>query len=236
MIYREVLLSITFALLVRPGTKLSDDQDGHRPSGRPAAGAQLDDGRTCRTSCGSRRPRTRTAPGWSRRAATTPPSRASSPPPGTVSTALETGIHDAENAQTRFVLVGRPARPAAPTGADKTSVVIWQRDDHPGGLRDLLREFAVRGVNLMLLQSRPTGAGHRQLLLRHRRRGPYLGPAGRRGPDGAQADLSQGAVPGFVPACGHRAWRMSAAPLPGTSDEEFVTASDWVARCQDGRF
>jgi prephenate dehydratase len=26
------------------------------------------------------------------------------------------------------------------------------------------------------------------------------------------------------------------APLPGTSDAEFVAASDWVARCQDGRF
>ncbi|MCZ9346321.1 ACT domain-containing protein, partial [Streptomyces sp. TRM76130] len=46
-----------------------------------------------------------------------------------------------------------------PTGADKTSVVLWQRDDHPGALRDLLGEFATRGINLMLLQSRPTGAG-----------------------------------------------------------------------------
>ncbi|KPI06960.1 hypothetical protein OV450_3594, partial [Actinobacteria bacterium OV450] len=32
------------------------------------------------------------------------------------------------------VLVGRPARPAAPTGADKTSVVLWLGDDHPGAL------------------------------------------------------------------------------------------------------
>jgi prephenate dehydratase len=150
-------------------------------------------------------------------------------------TALETGIHDAENAQTRFVLVGRPARPAAPTGADKTSVVIWQRDDHPGGLRDLLGEFAVRGVNLMLLQSRPTGQGignycfaidaegHisdrkvaealmglRRICLKVR----YLGSYPR-------ADIG---VEDVRP------------PLPGTSDEEFVTAADWVARCQDGRF
>ena len=72
---------------------------------------------------------------------------------------LVTEIHDAENAQTRFVLVGRPARPAAPTGADKTSVVIWLGDDHPGALLELLQEFAVRGVNLMLIQSRPTGEG-----------------------------------------------------------------------------
>jgi prephenate dehydratase len=26
------------------------------------------------------------------------------------------------------------------------------------------------------------------------------------------------------------------SPRPGTSDEEFVSAADWVARCQDGRF
>ena len=58
---------------------------------------------------------------------------------------LVTDIHDAENATTRFVLVGRPARPAAPTGADKTSVVFWLRDDHPGALLELLQEFASAG-------------------------------------------------------------------------------------------
>ena len=72
---------------------------------------------------------------------------------------LVTGIHDAQNAMTRFVLVGRPARPAARTGADKTSVVMWLREDHPGALLELLQEFAARGVNMMRIESRPTGEG-----------------------------------------------------------------------------
>ena len=157
MIYREVLLSITFALLVRPGTALSDIKT---VSAHPAAQPQV------RNWLKNNLPDAH----WESAASNADAARLvqegqydaafagefAAARYGLV--ALETGIHDAENAQTRFVLVGRPARPAAPTGADKTSVVLWQRDDHPGGLRDLLGEFATRGINLMLLQSRPTGA------------------------------------------------------------------------------
>jgi prephenate dehydratase len=48
---------------------------------------------------------------------------------------------------TRFVLVARPGQLPAPTGADKTSVVLFQREDHPGGLLELLEQFATRGIN-----------------------------------------------------------------------------------------
>ena len=158
MIYREVLLSITFALLVRPGTKLSDIKT---VSAHPAAQPQV------RNWLKKNLPDAH----WESAASNADGARLVQEGQYDAAfagefaaaryglEALETGIHDAENAQTRFVLVGRPARPAAPTGADKTSVVLWQRDDHPGGLRDLLGEFATRGINLMLLQSRPTGAG-----------------------------------------------------------------------------
>ena len=214
MIYREVLLSITFALLVRPGTKLSDVKT---VSAHPAAQPQvrnwlrnnLPDAHW--ESAASNADAARLV----QEGRTTRPSPASSPPPCTAWRPLETGIHDAENAQTRFVLVGRPARPAAPTGADKTSVVLWQRDDHPGGLRDLLER--VRHP-----RHQPDAAAvpahrrrHRQLLLLHRRRGPHLRPPGGRGPDGAQADLPAGAVPGFVPACGRRRRRTYARRWPG---------------------
>ena len=33
------------------------------------------------------------------------------------------------------------------------------RADHPGALLELLTEFAVRGVNLTRIESRPTGVG-----------------------------------------------------------------------------
>lgn len=148
---------------------------------------------------------------------------------------LEADIHDAENAQTRFVLVGRPARPAAPTGADKTSVVLWQRDDHPGGLRDLLGEFATRGINLMLLQSRPTGAGIGNYCFCIDAEGHI---SDRRVADalmGLKRTCLQVRYLGSYP-------RAEVTPAdvdalrPGTSDEAFVAAADWVARCQDGRF
>jgi prephenate dehydratase len=60
-------------------------------------------------------------------------------------------------AVTRFVLVARPGSLPERTGADKTTVVLFQKDDHPGGLLELLEQFAVRGVNLSRLESRPTG-------------------------------------------------------------------------------
>ena len=37
--------------------------------------------------------------------------------------------------------------------------MAYLTDDHPGALLEFLIEFAVRGVNLTLIQSRPTGDG-----------------------------------------------------------------------------
>jgi prephenate dehydratase len=69
---------------------------------------------------------------------------------------LAADIGDNAAAVTRFVMVARPGRLPERTGADKTSVVLYQRDDHPGGLLELLEQFAVRGINLSRLESRPT--------------------------------------------------------------------------------
>ncbi|MBD3785288.1 MAG: prephenate dehydratase, partial [Micrococcales bacterium] len=52
----------------------------------------------------------------------------------------------------------RPGDLPAPTGADKTTVVLFQRDDHAGGLLELLEQFAARGINMTRLESRPTKA------------------------------------------------------------------------------
>jgi prephenate dehydratase len=73
--------------------------------------------------------------------------------------ALAEGIEDRQGAVTRFVLVRRPTEPGAATGFDRTSLMAYQRDDHPGALLEILSEFSVRGVNLTLIQSRPTGDG-----------------------------------------------------------------------------
>ncbi|MFF7340674.1 prephenate dehydratase [Streptomyces sp. NPDC008163] len=233
MIYREVLLSITFALLVRPGTKLSDIKT---VTAHPAAQPQVRNWMAAHLPQAVWESAASNADG----ARLVQEGRYDAAFAGEFAAAryglepLVTEIHDAENAQTRFVLVGRPARPSAPTGADKTSVVIWLGDDHPGALLELLQEFAVRGVNLMLIQSRPTGAGI----------GNYCFAVDA---EGHISDRRVGeALMGLKRICPNVRFlgsypRAGAAPADvrplraGTSDAEFTEASDWLARNQDGR-
>ncbi|MEZ5249672.1 MAG: ACT domain-containing protein [Ilumatobacteraceae bacterium] len=47
----------------------------------------------------------------------------------------------------------------APTGHDRTALVIYQRADEPGSLISILQEFAARRINLSNLLSRPTKDG-----------------------------------------------------------------------------
>ncbi|WP_329066311.1 prephenate dehydratase [Streptomyces sp. NBC_01429] len=233
MIYREVLLPIAFALLVRPGTGLSDVKTvtGHpvaQPQVRNWLRAHLPD--ALWESAASNADGARLVQEGRFDAAFAGEFAAA--PYGLVPLVSE--IHDAENAETRFVLVGRPARPSAPTGADKTSVVIWMGDDHPGALLELLQEFAVRGVNLMLIQSRPTGAGI----------GNYCFAVDA---EGHIADRRVGeALMGLKRICPKVRFlgsypRAGVSPAdvptlrPGTSDSEFIEAAEWLARSQDGR-
>ncbi|MDR2929514.1 MAG: prephenate dehydratase [Propionibacteriaceae bacterium] len=69
--------------------------------------------------------------------------------------AVATDIADNPDAVTRFVLVGRSGAPGAATGRDKTSLVVHLRKDHPGALMECLEQFALRGVNLCRIESRP---------------------------------------------------------------------------------
>lgn len=70
--------------------------------------------------------------------------------------ALAEDIADNPGAVTRFVLLVRPGTPTPPTGDDKTTVVAFIREDHTGALLEVLTEFAVRGINLTRIESRPT--------------------------------------------------------------------------------
>lgn len=69
---------------------------------------------------------------------------------------LAEDIGDNEAAHTRFVLISRTQKPAEPTGADCTTLTIFIRQDHAGALLEILTEFAVRGINLTRIESRPT--------------------------------------------------------------------------------
>ncbi|HEY1827093.1 MAG TPA: prephenate dehydratase, partial [Acidimicrobiales bacterium] len=67
-------------------------------------------------------------------------------------------VEDHPENQTRFVAVARGSVPV-PTGHDKTSIVCFQRADHPGSLHGILGQFAARNINLTKLESRPTKQG-----------------------------------------------------------------------------
>lgn len=69
---------------------------------------------------------------------------------------LAADIGDNEEAWTRFVLVRAPGDIPTATGADKTTLVLFMREDHPGALLEILTEFSVRGINLTRIESRPT--------------------------------------------------------------------------------
>ena len=74
-------------------------------------------------------------------------------------TVLAPNVHDRSNAVTRFVEVGPAGSLPARPGSDRTSVAAFLGDDHAGALMLILTEFAVRGINLSTIQSRPTGDG-----------------------------------------------------------------------------
>ncbi|MFP3989314.1 prephenate dehydratase [Streptomyces sp. E11-3] len=234
MIYREVVLPIAFALLVRPGTSLSDIKTvtGHpvaQPQVRNWLAANLPD--ALWESSASNADGARLVQEGKFDAAFAGEFAAAT----YGLEALVTDIHDAQKAATRFVLVGRPARPAAPTGADRTSVVIWLGDDHPGALLELLQEFAVRGVNLVRLESRPTGEGIGTYCFSVDAEGHITDRRVGEALMGLKRICPQVRFLGSYPRAGVS--RGDVRPLrPGTSDREFLEASDWLTRCQDGRF
>lgn len=72
---------------------------------------------------------------------------------------LVRGIEDNAGAVTRFILVSRPGQIPAPTGVDKSTLILPLTEDRPGALMGILEQFTARGVNLSRIESRPTGEG-----------------------------------------------------------------------------
>ena len=154
----EYLVPVNFVLVARPGTTLDDVKI---VNAHPVAYAQ------CRNWLEATLPRHGHIPSSSNVAAAASlfepggPADAAVAPPGIEKhhdlTVLARDIGDNPNAVTRFVLVGRTTVIPAPTGADKTSVIVELPEDHAGALLELLEQFATRGVNLSLIQSRPIG-------------------------------------------------------------------------------
>jgi len=157
LIQREVVLTIRQNLLAPPGMALEDVK---RVVSFPVASAQ------CRRFLSSRLPDAEIVAANSTAGAVQ--EVAENRPPGTAALGaalaaklygldvLAADVEDnPDNNQTRFVLVG-PSGIPAPTGHDKSSIVCFQRDDHPGSLHAILGQFTARNINLTKLESRPT--------------------------------------------------------------------------------
>lgn len=159
-ITREVLLDVGFAFALRPGVARDAVK---RVAAHPQAEAQ------CRRWIAETLPDVEVVAAASNAEAASSVLAAGSSFDAAITSGLaarrygleivDDDIHDHAGAVTRFVLVGLPSAPPAPTGADKTSIVAFIGDDHPGALLEVLTEFAVRGINLTWIESRPTGGG-----------------------------------------------------------------------------
>jgi prephenate dehydratase len=226
----ELLLPVTFALLARPGTSVGDIKT---VGGHPQAQGQ------CRRWLAGNLPGAEWMPASSNAEA------ARQAADGEIGAALAgafaadryglavlaTAVNDVAHAVTRFVVVSRPGPVPAATGADRTSLVAFLRADHPGALMELLTEFAVRGINLTRIESRPTGDGL----------GKYCFSIDC---EGHLDDARVGeALMGLRRVCAEvkflgsypRHDGAAAQVRQGTSDAEFAQAAAWLGRLRYGR-
>ena len=156
LIIGESILSVSFALMVKPGMKISDIK---RLATHPHAEAQ------CREYIAKKIPGAEVIMTASTAAGAEAVAKGEAD--GALAAAVAAknfnleviaeDVGDKQAAVTRFVTVSRPGKIAAPTGSDRTSLVVFIAADHSGALLEILTEFAVRGVNLTFIQSRPNG-------------------------------------------------------------------------------
>ena len=226
----ELLLPVTFALLGRPATALADIKTvGGHPQAQPQCrrwlAAHLPDAEWRPVSSNAEAAR-QAADGHLDAAL------AGAFAAGRYGLAVLAGeVNDVPDAVTRFVVVGRPGPVPARTGSDRTSLVAFLRADRPGALMELLTEFAVRGINLTRIESRPTGDGL----------GRYCFSIDC---EGHLDDARVGeALMGLRRVCAEVRFLGSyprhdggaTSIRPGTSDPEFADAAAWLSRLRYGR-
>ncbi len=159
LIQREVVMGIQLSLIAPKGVKLKDIK---RVISFPVASAQ------CREFIAAKLNQVEIVASNSTADAVRQVSKSTSKSTAALGTrlaaakyglnVLEPDVSDHNGNETRFVLVGRDYIPA-PTGHDKTSLVIFQSDNKPGNLHSILGQFSARNINLTKLESRPTKAG-----------------------------------------------------------------------------
>lgn len=152
-------------------------------------------------------------------------------------TVLADKIADHADAVTRFALVSRPAAPAAPTGDDMTSLAVSISHDRVGALLAVLTEFAVRGINLSRIESRPTGERLGRYVFFLDCSGHVAEPRLGEALQGLRRICADVRFLGSFPR--HR-WSTAGSEPPvsspaGLSDVDFADSAAWLARLRAGQ-
>lgn len=156
-IYGEYLVPVSFNLVAKPGTKLSDIKT---IATHPVAYAQSRKWLLEKLPKHVHLPATSTAAAAAGLLTSDQADAAIAAPTITNHHKLITlakNIGENKQAQTRFIQIGLAGDLPKPTGADKTSVIVELPSDQPGSLLAMLEQFSTRGVNLTRIESRPIG-------------------------------------------------------------------------------
>ncbi len=227
MITREIHVEVQFALLAKQGTRA---EDVRRVATHPHAEAQ------CRRWVATHLPDAEVVLEASTAHAAAMVSLPDSPYDAAISApiaartyrlaTLASAIADRAGAITRFVLVSRTAAPQPPTGADKTSLVVFIHENRPGALLELLEQFSVRGVDLTWIQSRPTGSALGKYCFAIDAEGHVFDARVGEALMGLRRTSHEVRFLGSYPRADNIVTQVSA----GTSDSDFAEAAAWLSR------
>ncbi len=232
LITAELLLPVRFSLLARPDTEI-----GHikRVYSHPAAITQ------CRAFTNRELPDAVVVSAPSTAAAAQEVALPGSPYDAAIAAPiagehyglveLAGDIGDRSDTVTRFIRVSRPGALPEPTGSDRTTLVVFLADDHPGALLEMLTEFSVRGVNLSRIESRPTRDGIGHYFFHFDFEGHVADARVGEAISGLHRICEQVRFLGSYP----RADGVAPQIKRGTADPDFSEAGQWLARIRTGQ-
>ena len=224
----EMLVPITFALAVRPGTSLTDIR---KVATHPHAWAQCRGWMAEHLTNAVHVPATSTAAGAEILASEIADpgfDAALCPVPTAQEYGLETlsdQVADNPNAITRFILAAAPGRQPERTGADKTTLQVQLPSDEAGALLSMLEQFSARGVNLSRIESRPLGDLRGRFAFSIDAEGHIEDERIQAALIGLHRVCPSVIFLGSYPSASGKRIR----PRPGTSDPDFISARRWVA-------
>jgi prephenate dehydratase len=230
-IYGEHLVPVSFNLVARPGTKLSDIKT---IATHPVAYAQSRKWLLEKLPNHVHLPATSTAAAAAGLLSSDQADAAIAAPTITNHHKLITlakNIGENKQAQTRFIQIGLAGDLPKPTGADKTSVIVELPTDRPGSLLAMLEQFATRGVNLTRIESRPIGDRLGRYRFNIDAEGHVLDESVGEALAGLHRFSPKVSFLGSYPSADNQ----QTVPSGNNSNNEYAEAANWLNRIRSAR-